>query len=381
MIHNTYLYLKNGVFNMKKGIIVSLYDDINFGNKLQNYAVYKLIHDRKIDVMNIKNNRHLNYKNNSIIKSYIKFCLSKLKYFITKRSMYGLKYYSLRKENFKSFSKQIKTSKHYFSYKNLSEYDNNDYLFVGSDQVWNPYMALDDLTLFDGFNHGEKISMSASFGVSSIDNENDKKRIKEAFKKFKAISVREDDGKKIVDSLSIDKKCDVLIDPTMAIDKEEWLKQVKSPKYLPKKKYILLAFLGKIDEKLYNEITDLASRNNYEIVDLYKKNSYWTSCGPSEFLYLEKNAELICTDSFHSSVFGIIFNVPILVTGRNGTKENMNSRIETLLNKFKLESRKYKGEICKDVFEKNYAEANKIIEKEKDKYNNYLDNVLEVEGE
>lgn len=366
---------------MKKGIIVSLYDDINYGNKLQNYAVYKLINDKKIDVLNIKNNRHLNYKNNNIIKSYIKFCLSKIKYFIKKRKMFGLKYYRLRKENFKCFSKQIKTSKHYFSYKDLLKYDNNDYLFVGSDQVWNPYMALDDLTLFNGFKNGKKISISASFGVSTIDNEKDKERVKDTLSKFSSISVREDDGKKIIASLSLDKKCTVLVDPTMVIDKKDWIKQIKTPKYVPNKKYILLAFLGKVDSNLYNQIVNLATINNYEIVDLYEKNSYWTSCGPSEFLYLEKNAELICTDSFHSSVFGIIFNVPILVTGRNGTKENMNSRIETLLNKFKLDSRKYNGKINKNLFETDYTETNKILEKEKEKYNNYLNSILKTEGE
>ena len=143
----------------------------------------------------------------------------------------------------------------------------------------------------------------------------------------------------------------------------------------------MLVFLGDIDKELYNKLEIIADKNDYEIIDLYKKNSIWTSCGPSEFLYLEKNASLICTDSFHSAVFGIIFNTPILVTGRNGTKENMNSRIETLLSKFNLESRKYNGNIDENIFKANYDYANEALEKEKIKYQKFLDEALNNEGE
>lgn len=360
---------------MKKGILVTLYDDSNYGNKLQNYAVYRLLTDRGIDIVNIKNNRHLNYINQNYLKAHIKFYLSKIKYYIKKRNCYGLKYYKYRKNNFKNFSKQIKTSKHYFSYNSILKYDNNDYLFVGSDQVWNPYMALDDLSLFNGFKNGIKVSISASFGVSKIDNKTTN-RIKKSLEDFAFISVREKDGKKIVDSLGIDKKCHLLVDPTMAIERKVWENQAKKPFFEIKCDYILLAFLGRPDEKLIQQINEFATKKGLDVIDIYKKNSYYTSCGPSEFLYLEKNASLICTDSFHASVFGIIFNTPILVTGRNGTKENMNSRIDTLLNKFNLESRKYNGLIEEDVFDTDYSESNKILNNEKNKYEHYLDEII-----
>ena len=365
---------------MKKGLIVTLYDDSNYGNKLQNYAVYKLLRDYDIDVINLKNNRHLNYQDNNYVKSYIKFSLSKIKYFIKKRRTYGLKYYKERKNNFKNFSMQIKTSNRYFSYKNLLKYDNNDFLFVGSDQVWNPFMALDDLTLFKGFKKGRKISISASFGVSDI-NEDISSRIKNLLNDFSSISVREESGKKIVDSLKLNKKCRLLVDPTMAIKKEIWENQMKKPSCMTNNKYILLAFLGSIDDNLQKQIYKFANEKELEIVNLYKKNSCWTSCGPKEFLFLEKNASLICTDSFHASVFGIIFNTPILVTGRNGTKENMNSRIETLLSKFGLKSRKYNGNLDDSIFETNYEFANKILENEQIKYKEFLDEALNNEGE
>ena len=66
--------------------------------------------------------------------------------------------------------------------------------------------------------------------------------------------------------------------------------------------------------------------------------------GPSEFLYLEKNAFLICTDSFHSSVFAILYNVPFIIFNRENSKNLMNSRIETLLDNFKIKNRIFDGD-------------------------------------
>ncbi len=360
---------------MKKGLIVTLYDDLNYGNKLQNYAVYKLLSDRGIEVVNLKNNRKLNYKNTPFFVAYTKFVMSKTKWFLKKRFLFGLKYYGKRRQNFKLFSSQIKTTDRYFSYRKIDEYDKYDYLFVGSDQVWNPNIALDDLSLFAGFKKGKKISVSASFGVSTI-SESARKAISEPIKDFYSISVREESGKKIIDSINSKKRSILLVDPTMAINKAVWEEQAKRPKCMTTNKYILLAFLGTIDEKLLGQIDRFANRHDYEIIDIYKKNSKWTQCGPSEFLYLEKNASLICTDSFHSSVFGIIFNTPILVTGRNGVKESMNSRIDTLLKTFGLEGCRYDGAVGDDILNVDFKTANERIKKESKKYSVFLDEVI-----
>ena len=87
--------------------------------------------------------------------------------------------------------------------------------------------------------------------------------------------------------------------------------------------------------------------------------------GPSEFLYFEKNAFLICTDSFHSSVFALIFNTPFIVFKREQVNmKNMNSRIENFITKFKLEDRLYRGDITEKDLICDYKEAHKILEEE-----------------
>ena len=363
---------------MKKALIMTIYGNMNYGNKLQNYAVYKLLKDRNIEVLNLKNNRHLNYKRN-IVFSYMKFILSRFKYIGIYNKEFGLKNYLKRLKKFKQFASIIPTSKEYFNYARLKKYQDFDYLLVGSDQVWNPNMCLDDLSLFKYFKCNNKISISASIALSKV-NDNAKNRFRNNLNDFKAISVREYDGKKILEECTNREDIEVLIDPTMMIKKEEWEKLSKKPniEFDFSKKYILLYFLGTTEKEFRNKIEEFAKKNNCEIIDIYNKKDKWITCGPSEFLFLEKNAELICTDSFHSAVFGILFNRPILVTGRNGSKDNMNSRIDTLLTKFKLKNSRYDGNINNNILDTNFIETNEILEKERNKATIFLDKALKI---
>lgn len=100
--------------------------------------------------------------------------------------------------------------------------------------------------------------------------------------------------------------------------------------------------------------------------------------GPSEFLYLERNAFLICTDSFHSSVFGVIFDKPFIIFDRKDYHVSMNSRMDTLIDKLKLEHRRYLGQITKDNIQHNYSNAYRILNEEKEKAYEFLKKALDI---
>lgn len=70
-------------------------------------------------------------------------------------------------------------------------------------------------------------------------------------------------------------------------------------------------------------ISQLAEREECTIVDLSNAESPYYCCGPSEFVYLIKNAVYVCTDSFHASVFSILYNRPFVVFNRNGKHNTM----------------------------------------------------------
>lgn len=358
---------------MKKAMLVTLYGNYNYGNKLQNYAVYKIISQLGIEVLNVKNQRMLNYNRNFFF-SYIKFLLSNIKISYSQIKNIGFKYYNIRKRNFKTFSLMIPTSKKYFNYKSLKKWDIYDYYIVGSDQVWNPYMSLDDLSLFKKFKNGKKIALSASFAVPYLTADIEK-RISEDLNDFYRISVRESNGVEICKKImKKDVNLQTLVDPTMMITREEWEKVLKKPEidFDFSRKYILLAFLGKTDTKVIERILGYARKNNYYVIDIYEKNSIWSSCGPSEFLFLEKNASMICTDSFHSTVFALIFKTPFTVFDRLGTKENMNSRIDTLLKMFHLERCKGEKSLDSVNFDIDFSNIDNILEKERNKAHEFI---------
>ena len=97
------------------------------------------------------------------------------------------------------------------------------------------------------------------------------------------------------------------------------------------------------------------------------------TCGPSEFLYLIHHARLVCTDSFHACVFSILFDTQFYVFEREDKLESMNSRIETLLNKFDLNEHR-KKDYTEYSINHDYTNAYKILESERKKFKLFLDN-------
>lgn len=354
---------------MKKVGIVTIIDNDNYGNRLQNYAVQHILETMDIQSETIKNTK-LNRK---------KFIKRKMKHYLL---LIYKKNYRKRYMRFKKFNRNINFSKSCSDLKkiNIKKIESYDYFLVGSDQVWNPnFGRLNSIDLLTFVSPNKRISFSASFGIDYLD-EKYKNIAKKELSQFKSISVREDFGKQIVEDLTQRDDVEILVDPTMLLDSAEWEKLAKKPKKLNDKKYILCYFLGELSKEKQDEIDRLSKENNYEIINLMDKKSKFYSTGPSEFLYLEKNAELICTDSFHSSIFAILFNKPFIVFEREQKGvQSMNSRIDTLISKLELKNRKFKDKITDENLNHNYSKAYKLLEIERNKAKDFLIRNLEIE--
>lgn len=357
---------------MKVGII-TINDFNNYGNRLQCYAVQEVLKKNGIEPENIYNdNIDFSLRIKRTIKKIIKTLLLKEKQLA----------FNKRRKLFNKFNNNIKFSKYRIinGKANFKINDKYDYFIVGSDQVWNPEFNTTSNTDFLTFAADEKkVSFSASFGVNKLD-EKVKKYYKEKLEKFKGISVREESGKKIIEELIDNKNVEVLVDPTMLLNVDEWDKVSEKPKQLHsnmEKKYILNYFLGNLKEEWKKEIERIAIENDCEIINILDKKSDFYSTGPSEFLYLEKNAFMICTDSFHSSVFAIIYDTPFIVFEREDAHASMSSRLDTLLKKFKLENRKFNGKITNDLLIDEFIHTKEILENERKKSINFLKNALE----
>lgn len=337
---------------MKKVGIVTLFGEYNFGNRLQNYAVQETLKKLRFEVETIK---YIGL-NDDVARNTTEKDKSRLK-------------------KFKEFNKNIKFSENVL-YRELETaedfHEDFDYIVIGSDQIWNfTFDTIFSEKAFGSFApKSKKVSFSASFGVNYLPEKDSELYTicKKGIEDMKAISVRETAGKEIAKALTQREDIEVLIDPTMSLTEAEWEKVMKKPEDLKTDKFIVKSFLGNCNDKAMQELERIAKENDCEIIDISDKNSIYYDMGPSEFLYLEKNAFLVATDSFHSSVFSILFSTPFIIFERNDNAlESMHSRIETLLGLFKMENRIFKDEIKEDIFDNNYEYAQKVLEEERNR--------------
>ena len=339
---------------MKKIAIVTINGNYNYGNRLQNYALKCTLEKYNLKVTNLWFVE---------LKQFIKDFVKKIP--IIRRKF-------VRFNKFSRFTNEFLSVKYCSkNYKDLF-----DFYVVGSDQVWNYTFPTYNTNMFLPFsNKNKNFSYAASFGLNSIDDSK-KKEIVEGLNNLKHISVRENKAKEIIEKLTNRTDIHVVIDPTMLLTSDEWDKIMQKPDGLKEGKYILCYFLGELSFEKKQEISRISSEYDCEIINLLDPSCKFYNCGPSEFLYLEKNAFLICTDSFHSSVFAIIFDRPFVVFDRDDKEVKMNSRIDNLLNKFKLEDRKYVNKITDSQLNHDYKTSYKILEVERNKAIRYIEKIL-----
>lgn len=347
---------------MKIGIITLVSD--NYGNKYQNYAVEQLLSQYgEVETFGLENLYHSQSLNQSsqLSKLNIKYIRDVLIY----RMMYGydinrvdrgvlrnLLYSKMNSEALLALKKKRSERFKIFAKENLhiSEVKRNrentgsewskhyDYFICGSDQIWNPSYATSSELAFCSFAPEKTICLSPSFGVSKIPKQREEE-YSEWLKKIYSLSVRESAGQKIIEDLS-GRKAELLLDPTMAIPVKKWNALCKKPENALPKQYIACYFLGKIDKTYIRKIQKYAAEKKLPVVMLFDITTpeYYTY-DPAEVLYVIKNAEYVLTDSFHGSVFSILFHKNFFVFNRNEGGASMNSRLDTLLGKFKLEDR------------------------------------------
>lgn len=236
----------------------------------------------------------------------------------------------------------IALTPYFSSIKELERYDHRCFeaFIVGSDQVWREEFSLNIPTYyFDFVKHpAKKISYAASFGVSKIDYPKSLiNKCKRLIRDFSFVSVREKEGVTIcrenfgVDAVQV-------LDPTMLVDDKQYSSLAdKSTKKYPDK-YIITYILDETN-KSTEFVAKLSKQLDLPVVNIlsYKKGKIVTPY-PSIYDILKgfRDADFIVTDSFHASVFSILFNRQFCVL-KNPYRGI--SRITTLLNTFCISDR------------------------------------------
>lgn len=291
------------------------------------------------------------------------------------------------RECFNKFVNQyIPKTKTYISNEDLKQHLPLFDLFIsGSDQIWNTDFSWDskpDLPYFLDFvpESIPKIAYSSSFGKARLkDDEQDE--IKHLLSKYSAIAVREYTGKDIVEKLGLQAK--VVVDPTLLCNRKVW-DELASKKII-NRPYILLFQIFPNDE-LKKTAKRIAKKKGMKLVIVSANPMHRKKLGMKaifltkveNWLSYIKYANYVLTDSFHGSVFSILFNRQFV--------SNINvmgtSRITGLLDSLNLTDRKTKDlsfDSIWEIIEKDidYSETNACVEKMRMDSANWLLSVIE----
>lgn len=257
----------------------------------------------------------------------------------------------VRREAFAAFSsKHFKPSRAYKSWEDLSD-AMREYscVLVGSDQLWLPSNIMGDYYTLRFVPDDVRIANYAtSFGVAAVPDYM-KNQTRAFLARFDALSARESSGQRIIHDLT-GKDVPLVCDPTLLIDAERWGSVAERNEHL-NEPYIFCYLMG--DNPYQREfVREIKRLTGYRIVQMPHLDRYIASdkdfadirvydAGPAEFLGLVKNAALVCTDSFHGTIFSSIFNTPFFVFPRFTKKATLstNTRIESLLNRLDLTDR------------------------------------------
>lgn len=319
--------------------ILTLYKSYNYGAVLQAFATYRFLEGKNYEVKLInyqnkyekKYNKLFSYRKNLSMKDNLIIFL--------KNTVFGS--YKYCKKSFQTFISKMPATKEIKNKEDIELY-NFGCMVAGSDQIWNPNIFGGEFDPYYFLNFTEnikKISYASSIGSYEF-SQKQLETVKELLDPFSHISVREEFAKKELLNVLDDKSIEIVSDPTMLLSKEYWSEFAQGDIKI-QEPYILVYLMSKYEE--YEDIIiEYAAKHHLKIAlvcfsDIKRKkvDYYLRGLTPSEFLNYIKNASIVMTNSFHGTVFSIIFNKDFysLYFSKNPT------RVENLLKKFELEDR------------------------------------------
>lgn len=275
----------------------------------------------------------------------------------------------------------------FFNVMQLHDLSKDFYAVIcGSDVIWNPDLrnnVCDDGYFLNFAIEGVKrIAYAPSFGVSAlpVDFANQMKGI---LPSFTALSVREKTGQALIKKYcGLDAK--IVLDPTLLLPLEEYDSQIIMPQWLPSE-YIAVYQFGDIQHTT-DKIAEIEKKYQLPVVVIPARYEDFSKAnfdiGPSEFLGIIKNAKLVISDSFHCTVFSLLYHTPFLTFYRNRpmSGKDINSRMLDLLKLVGLENRLVLPDAdidYRNMFKLDFKKSDDVIERMRQDSLTYLKKSLE----
>lgn len=312
--------------------IITIHSDLNYGAALQAYALNQYL----------RNNGY-----SSEIINYVKIPNHPRVYPFPMNIAFWL----MNRPRFVRYRKFLKSSisaKVWKSVEELMSVFNEPYdvIMSGSDQVWNPTCGglVDKINpcyylAFADSNKYKKVAYASSLGSYRF-SEDEIQIVKPWFLEYSHLSTREQAGKEHLESF-LGKDVKVVLDPTLLLEKEDWLKVAKPVRKLKNKKFVLVYYIDEIEECV-SYARKIADKHGWDVAMMTNTAKRFPGvdinipfCGPAEFLWNFENAQYICTNSFHGTAFSVNLNKPFISV----IKRKSPQRAQTLLNNVGLSER------------------------------------------
>lgn len=252
--------------------------------------------------------------------------------------------------------------------------------FSGSDQIWNSStLYVDPLYYLRFAPQYKRVALSPSFGRDFIADYN-KEKMRKWIIDYPYLSVREDSGVKLIKELT-GRDATHLLDPTLIINSEEW-KSILCIEDKPND-YILAYFLDEPSDYAKKCLKKLKEKLDCKILAIPYKFEYMdysdsiVAAGPKEFVELVANAKVVCTDSFHGTVFALNMHTPFFAFEREyGSANKQSERVLSILRKVNMLDRYQPKNVVEELNNLDFEHSEEILNVERKKAYDYVNNAI-----
>ena len=252
--------------------------------------------------------------------------------------------------------------------------------FSGSDQIWNSStLYVDPLYYLRFAPKYKRVALSPSFGRDFIADYN-KEKMKKWISDYPYLSVREDSGVRLIKELT-GKDAMHLLDPTLIIRSDEW----RSILCIEKKPsdYILAYFLDEPSDYAKKSLKELKEKLGCKILAIpykFERMDYSdgvVAAGPKEFVELVANAKVVCTDSFHGTVFAMNMHTPFFTFEREyGSANKQSERVLSILRKVGMLDRYQPKNVVAELNNLDFEHSEEVLDAERKKAYDYVNNAI-----
>lgn len=308
--------------------IVTINDDSNYGNRLQNFALQKVVQSLGWEAETLRNGspRWDRALLPSRIAHEVRHDIAGLSGRVRGRIGAGHpdptarapRFLELRRTAIREFARdQIVQSPYRFA-EMPAEYWSSRYTsgISGSDQVWNPtYRRAQSIDFLQFLGEGRRIAYAPSFGPQQVPGFL-RSRYRRWLKDIPHLSARESFGRRIIAELT-GREVPVVADPTLLAEKALWDRMIGTRRLPADTPYAVQFFIGRPTPEQDEWVRRNVAESGLMLVDLHDlDHEEFAGIDPIGFVAVLANADLVITDSFHAGVFSLLYRRPLVLRAR-----------------------------------------------------------------